>query len=227
MENVADFEQYLQNLPSDFPVDLSLMPKGAVLTESMESEVNLLEDQYLKRMKLAKVDRASTSDSEIGNSETENSQSEKNDSGRESTSVQGRAYIRRRMQESFVHFGLWDFLHKEISIESYTFKGDPLKIDFGYLNPAANTFRMLHAVSLTMNLNQTRNFGLSWEPIRDGFNKGKNQTAEMIAVVEAENLCQSEVARSARSWMERNGILVRPVTEMMNIAAEALAELRL
>src|SRR3954471_14005232 len=40
LKNVTDFEQYLQNMPADCPVDFSLLPETALLTDSIEDELS-------------------------------------------------------------------------------------------------------------------------------------------------------------------------------------------
>jgi hypothetical protein len=109
LKNITDFESYLQNLPADFPSDIALLSGGAVLTDSMDAEAELFEKHYLLPMAPGNGAGKSLADNETG-----------------------RPYILRKMQEAFRNVGAWNFIAKEIPIDKYTFKSDPLKIDFNY-----------------------------------------------------------------------------------------------
>ena len=200
LKNVTDFESYLQNLPADFPADFSLVSGGAVLTDSMEAEAELFEDQYLSILK-------------AGASERE----------RES----GRPYIVRQMQQAFRNVGAWNFVTKETPVEKYTFKGDPLKIDFGYTNGGINQQRLLHAVSVVNGLDKAKILALSWPLIRDGILQSNVNRCEMFAITEDERYTRSEQAQTAQSWLLDAGINVRPVSQMMAIAEVVRRDLNL
>jgi hypothetical protein len=203
LKNVTDFDSYLQHLVADFPADFALMPGGAVLTDSMESEIALLEKQYLLSM-VSGDHRSSRQPAEIG-----------------------RAYILRKMQKAFVHFGAWNFITKDLPIDRYTFKGDPLKIDFGFTKRDTTKHRMMHAVSVVTGLDKAKILALSWPLIRDGVQKSNADGGEMFAIIEDDRYTRSEQAKTAQQWMLDVGINVRPVSQMMALAEAAREDLRL
>ncbi len=85
LKNVTDFENYMQSMPADFPADFELLPGGAVLTDSIEKELVLLEQQFLS--KLRKPGAEGTVDVNPPD-------------------PSGRPYLRRRMDEAFRPRGL-------------------------------------------------------------------------------------------------------------------------
>lgn len=210
LKNVTDFEQFLQNMPAEGPADFTFLPGTALLTDSMEDELTLLTEQYLKRLK-----KVSPEDEE---STATNAPAEENQIGR--------PYLRRKMQEAFRHFGLWNFVQKDIPVGKYTFQADPLKIDFGYRNNARNSYRMLHAVSVVIDMNAATTLAYKWTDIR-GQMSIEGGDSQMFAVVEDPKFCQSEASQSALQLMEKKGLHVTPVSSVMQLAAEAAEDMRL
>jgi hypothetical protein len=208
LKNVTDFESYLQNLPADFPADFALISGGAVLTDSMESEAKLFEEQYL----LTQHAGIAIADGQNANTKETHS---------------GRPYIRRKMQEAFIHFGVWDFITKDLPVDKYTFKGDPLRIDFSYSKRETKQKRMLHAVSLVHGIDRAKILALSWPLIRDGLQESNSDSPEMFAIIEDERSAQSEQAKAAQNWLQDAGIHVRPVSQMLAIAQTAREDLKL
>ena len=207
LENVLDVEQYLQNLPADFPMDFALLSKGAVLTESMEKEVEVLEEQYLKRI-------TPPEESPLISAKTRNADF-------------GRAYLLRKMNEAFRATGIDHFVQSEIPVEQYTFKGDSLAIDFSYADRDSNRLQMMHAVSVVANMDRAKILALSWPLIRDGVAKAQQQSCEMLAVIEDAKYQQSEKAQAAMSWMRDSGIRVEPVSAMTSVATRIRGDLEL
>lgn len=203
LKNVTDFDAYLQNLPADCPADFSFLPGTAVLTDSMEDEIALLTNQYLVRLE-------KTTDAAGEN--------------RASTSEVGRAYLLRKMQEAFSAYGVSNFLQKDVPVSDYTFKHDQQKIDFAYRSYAANTYRMFHAVSLVLNLDKAKLLAYSWPDIRERVTR--NGHPELYGIVENPKYRQSEEGQAALAFMESKGVIVRPVSEMPQLAATAAVELR-
>ncbi|HVZ17291.1 MAG TPA: hypothetical protein VG897_09255 [Terriglobales bacterium] len=194
LKNVTDFDQYLQNMPAEGSAEFSFLPVTALLTDSIEKELELLETQYLT----------------LGTAppDTEKAPAE-----------YGRAYILRKMQEAFRYFGVWQYLEKQVPLDDFTFKGDPLKIDFGYLNRGTNTYRLLHAVSLVTDLDRAKILALSWPFIREGINKSRGHTCELVAVTEDPSpLMVAERAAAARQWMQEVGVIVEPMSASMRLA---------
>ncbi len=209
LKNVTDFEKHLLNMPADFPADFALLSGGALLTNDFEKELLLLEKQHLVR-----PSRSSQKD-----------ESEAAGNDREADPV-GRSYLRRRMQEAFSEAGIASVLATDIPVGEFTFKGDLLKIDFGYRRQEAK-YRMMHAASVVTSLTQTAVFALSWPSIKSGVEKTFTSGADMIAIIEDPRFNQSEQARKAQQWMTDNGIDVRPVSEIALLAQEARRELGL
>jgi len=208
LRSVTDFDKYLENLPSDGTTVFSFLPGSAVLTDSMETEVNFLNRQYLASL-------------------APNGPQDGQKSRKERTADFGRAYILRKMEEVFVQFDVSKHLSRDISVEDHTFKGDSLAIDFGYLNRVSNYYRMMHAVSLVTNLDRAKILGLSWPLIRDGMNKVKGNNPELFAIVEDRPYGVDPKAQAARGWMEQVGIRVETVSSVMLLAAKAKLDLQL
>jgi hypothetical protein len=122
---------------------------------------------------------------------------------------------------------LLDVVHTDISVERYTFKGDTLKIDFGYRHLHQPRYRMFQATSLLMNLHKVKELGYSWRDMRPGMQEHLAAECEMLAIVESEQLQKSQAANDARRFMEDNGIRVEPVTSMLALAAQAKQDLQI
>ena len=211
LKNVTDVESYLQHLPADFPGDFALLPGTALLTDSIDDELAVLDRQYLVRPKRSKSEKSEASLGE------ENEVSEENQIGR--------PYLRRAMQQSFSRLGITDLLLTEIPVSHYTFQGDLLKIDFGYRhNPS--TYRLLHATSVVVGLDQTAMLAVEWPKIRKGFQNSIAEQCEMVAIVEAPQFTEDEKSQSAKQWLTDAGIKLKPVTAMMELAVEIRDTLR-
>lgn len=205
LKSVTDFEQYLRNLPADGPADFSFLPATALLTDSMDHEIQVLSDQYLVRPE--------PSGDGIGKG-----------LGKPPNEV-GRAYILRQMQSAFSAHGVWNFLQKDVPVSEYTFQHDQQKIDFAYRSYQANAYRMFHAVSVVLNLDKAKLLAYSWPDIRERVTL--DRSSELYGIVEDSKYCQSEASHAALAFMESKGVKVRPVSSMPEIAANAAAELRL
>lgn len=201
LRNVTDIEQYLQNLPTDFPADFTLLPGRALLTRSMEEELPLLDQQYLSKLARTPEDREkTTSESEVG-----------------------RPYIRRKMQEAFAGASVSDFLIADIGVEEFTYSENRLKLDFGYLRKDGQ-YRVLHAASVVAGLAETAILALEWPSIRDGMQRRQPHPCQLIAITEAAQYTQSEQARSAQEWLGRAGIGVQPISDIGALAQEIRRE---
>lgn len=205
LKNVTDFEQYLHNLPFETPAEFSFLPGRAVLTDSMEQEIELLTSQYLTRQEFVGAEN-----------DGESPGKRKNETGR--------AYILRKMQEAFTHYGVWNFLQKDIPVAAYTFKNDQQKIDFAYRSYSANAYRMFHAVSVVLNLDKAKLLAYSCPEIRA--HAARDGECELFGIVEDPKFCQDEASQAALEFMAAKGVIVRPVSSMAEIAAKAAAELR-
>ena len=225
LRNITDFEQYLQNMPAECPAEFCFLPGSAVLTNSIDDELALLAQQYLsrpkRRVKLSEIDDRPEDGNGDGNAEEERS------SQRERGNEIGRPYIRRRMQEALSQFGLWNVLQKDIPASDFTFKGNPLKIDFGYRSHQNDTYVMMHAVSVVANLERATNLALSWSRIRQGIVAKGSGRCELFGIIEDPKFHKSEASRSAIEFMQSEGLNVRPVSTMPHLASDAAIALGL
>ncbi len=206
LANVTDFEQYLHNMPAETPADFTFLPGSAILTNSMDDEVALLTEQYLVRTSLP------------ANEGKQRAHSTKRETGR--------PYLLGRMKAAFDAYGLMDELQKEIDVSEYTFKGNPLKIDFGYRDRRNDAYVMMQAVSVVSNLERAMTLALSWSRIQKGFRAKGTPNCEMFGIVEDLKFHESENSQAAMTFMIGEGMKVRSVASMANVAAEAASALR-
>ena len=200
LKNVTDIEQQMRLLPEYFPADFALVAGGGLLTDSIEDELPRLKEQYLTKLRAEKAGAGE---------------------GTTATNEVGRPYLRRKMQEAFVQAAVHELLSSEIPVNPYTFEGDVLKIDFGY--PAGSKYRMLHAVSVLVGLEQTAMFAMRWPSIRDGFENARAEGCEMMAIVEKSQFTEAEQSKAMQRWLVDAGIGVCPVSELDRVAQEARA----
>ena len=210
LRNVTDFEQYLQNLPFEAPAEFSFLPGTAVLTNSIEEELKLLTNQYLVHPKRVLPD---SDEEDIGKGDTRENQV-------------GRPYILRKMKEAFRHFELFPFLHTDIPVAKYTFKSDPLNLDFRYHNPETDLYRMMHAASVVVDTDRTTLLAYKWAEIQDRMATDLGGPCELYGIVEDVKFQQSETAQQQLLLLADKGIIVKPVSSMMQIAAQVKADLR-
>jgi hypothetical protein len=203
LKQVTDIDQYLQHLPQDFPVHFNFLSSTALLTDSIEAELPLLEKQYLSTLKAAGGDSAEE---------------------REPEQI-GRAYIRRRMQQEFVPLLASGLLTEEIAVSDYTFDGDRLKIDFGYWRDRDD--RMMHATSVVTGLEQTAILAVKWRDIRKSVERKIEGRCELMSVIEDSPFTESPQAHAAQRWLMEEGIEVRRVKDLAEIGTGIRRELKL
>ncbi len=204
LRDVTDIEKHLQHLPADFPVHFNFLSSTALLTDSIEEELPLLEKQYLSVMRSAGRDSVDNQ----GESEPF-----------------GRAYLRRRMQEEFGPLIETGLLVEEVAVSNYTFHGDPLKIDFGYWRD--RDYRMMHATSVVTGLEQTAILAMKWRDIRRSVEHKIDGRCELMSVIEDSRFTESPQAEAAQRWLVEEGIEVRRANELTDIGAGIRRELKL
>lgn len=204
LRDVTDLEKHLQHLPADFPAHFGFLSSTALLTDSIEEELPLLEKQYLSALR-----RAGTE-----------SEDEPSDTARF-----GRAYIRRRMQEEFAPLLATGLLSADIGVSDYTFDGDRMKIDFGYWRD--RDYRMMHATSVVTGLEQTAILAMKWRDIRKSVERKIDGRCELMSVIEDSQFTESPQAQAAQRWLVEEGIEIRRVEELAEIGAGIRRELRL
>jgi hypothetical protein len=204
LTEVTDLDKYLQHLPADFPAHFSFVPSTALLTESIEAELPLLERQYLLAL------RRSTTDAEM----------ERVEHGQF-----GRAYIRRRMQEEFSPLLASGLMTSDINMSDYTFEGDRLKIDFGYWHK--RDYRMMHATSVVTGLEQTAILAMKWRDIRKAVEGKIAGRCELMSLIEDPTFTQTAESQAAQRWLLEEGIEVRSVADISAVAQQISTDLRL
>lgn len=207
LKQVTDIEKHFEYLPGDFPAHFEFLSSTAVLTDSIEKELPLLEGQYLATLR--------------GTRAGEESEKEKQEEQYEI----GRPYLRRRMQEELGLVVSSGLMATEILVNQYTFQGDPLKIDFGYKRDSG--YRMLHATSVVTGLEETAILAVKWKGIREGIAKSFVSRCELLTIIEDSPFTQSEQSRAAQKWLMDEGIEMRPVSEMAAVAEDIRLDLKL
>jgi hypothetical protein len=204
LKNVTDADKYLQHLPFDLPVHFNFLASTAVLTDSIEAELPLLEQQYLSALRKT-----------AGESDEEQA----------ATARFGRGYIHRRMQEELAPLLTTGLVSSDIAVSQYTFDGDRLKIDFGYWR--GRDYRMMHAASVVAGLEQTAILAVKWRDIRKAVEDKIAARCDLTSVIEDSRFLETPQARAAQRWLTEEGIGVRPVGELADIREEIRRDLRL
>jgi len=137
----------------------------------------------------------------------------------------GRQRIVAAMHGAFDRAGVWESMMKDIAVEKYTFKGDPLRIDCAYR--PNGTIKMFHAVPLATDINAAKVLAFSYPQIVEGIARDEHAHAALTAVVE-DNLDRGDEAiLFALAMMGRSQIAVAMVADMPQIAEAARQEMRL
>lgn len=204
LRDVTDLEKHLQHLPSDFPVHFNFLSSTALLTDSIEAELPLLEKQYLSALRKSSA-------------ELEDQQLQ--------TAEWGRPYLRRRMQEEFASLLVSGLVTTDIAVSDYTFDGDRLKIDFGYWRD--RDYRMMQATSVVTGLEQTAILAMKWRDIRKSVERKIDARCELMSVIEDSQFTENPQAQAAQRWLVEEGIEVRRVNELADIGAGIRHELKL
>ncbi|HUN87835.1 MAG TPA: DUF3037 domain-containing protein [Terriglobales bacterium] len=195
--NSLDFEQKL-GLLENWPEELTVAPKMAVLTDSMEDEIELLAKQYL---------RARDWKQPLDEEET-------------------RKYLVGRMRNQFELKGAWRLMDKRLPVEEFTRKGDKLKLDCGYADRENLTYRIFHAVPLLKDCNIAKALAYSWPMIKDGMSLQHELDCE-IKVIVANHLDRDDDT-VAFGWetLERAGLQIEPLSRIPEFAEQARIALR-
>jgi Protein of unknown function (DUF3037) len=190
--NNLEFERQIE-LFEEWPEELVLLPKKAVLTDSIDDEIELLANQYLRARDWKVV--ASEEDS--------------------------RATILREMRDTFEKAGVWRLMDKRLPAAEFTRRGDTLKLDCGYIDRSNSVYRVFHAVPLIKDCNIAKALAYSWPMIRDGIAAKRQLGCEMRVVVSDDlDLNQDSVAFGWET-MKRAGLHIEPLARMPEFAKEA------
>ena len=148
-------------LEDSFSNSVQMTRGKAYLAESIETGVEELMRMYVEPQKRERVSKLS-----------------------------GRAAIQASMRTEFERAGVWDLLRKRISVAEYTRRGDPLRIDLGYLSikPPNGVVRMFQAVSLEtfsgVGLESAKALAFSASALMAGVERVEKAQLELTAVVE-------------------------------------------
>jgi hypothetical protein len=219
-EGGADRDRILHVLRNSFSNAVEVAPVKACLTVSPDQEIGNLAELYLKTHRRVGV--------------------------RENA---GRGAIVAQMRDEFERAGVWQMMRKKITAADYTYKGDPLKIDCGYLAQTGattalvrghelagyqrshgwsegGTIRMFHAVPLAADVDVAKVLAFSYPQLREGMARAGNKNTELTAIVEDDLVREDESVAFALNTLERSSILVATTAQLSYLAARAKAELR-
>jgi len=139
----------------------------------------------------------------------------------------GRQTILVAMRRAWEQAGVKKLLNPFV-MSDYTDLGDPLKFDFGYR--VGEEIKLFQAVSLKVNLDSAMMLAARYPEVREAIENAPKVEARgmpslMAVVDEGLDRSRKEIGFVLRT-MEKNGLLVRSVTEMPSIAEAAKRELR-
>jgi len=197
LTNVVDFEDRIEH-SEEWPEELVLAPKMAVLTESMPDEIERLANQYL---------RARDWKQPIDEEETRNS-------------------ILGQMRNQFELQGVWRLMDKRLSVAEFTRKGDKLKLDCGYVDQGKAVYRIFHAVPLMKDCNVAKGLAYSWPMIRQGIAGKQQLDCEMRVIVSNDLNRHDDVVAFGWETIERAGLMIEPLSRVTEFAEQARIALR-
>lgn len=141
-----------------------------------------------------------------------------------------RQRIVRALSGGFEKEGVLGLMLRGVAAEEYTYKGDPLTVDFAYRGrrvdaPETEIIRMFQAVSLSANVDAAKVLAYSYPQIAEGIRRKENVDASMTAVVEDGLDMTDEAVLFVQAMMERTKITVASVSDAPEIAQVARREL--
>lgn len=136
-----------------------------------------------------------------------------------------RQRIVARMQDAFEAAGVWNDLNKKIKAETYTYPGDPLKIDCGYR--PNGVVRMFHALSLATEPDSAKVLAFSYPALTAGILRMEKARTDLTAIVEDDLNREDDAIGFALHTLEQNSINVAPLSKMPELAERARVELKL
>ena len=122
-------------------------------------------------------------------------------------------------------------------MREYTHRGDPLKIDCGYVPQKNGTggtppradgrVKLFHAISLEADVNSAKVLAFSFPHLRAGIQRIEQAQAELTAIVEDDLDRDDESIGFALTTLKAQEIAVASLADMPRIAEQARMELRL
>ncbi len=135
----------------------------------------------------------------------------------------GRVAIVNRMREAFTNAGVIELMQRNLSFAQYLVEGDPFQIDFGYR--VGNAVKMFHAISVATNVDQPLALAYRYSRIDTGMRQQQLQ-AFLTVLMDQGTALQEEKMQFTIGVLRDNGVRVRPMAQMMEIADEVRRELR-
>jgi hypothetical protein len=136
--------------------------------------------------------------------------------------------IVRAMSSGFEKEGVLGLMQRDVAAEEYTYKGDPLKVDFAYRGRSLGSgevIRMFQAVALSSSVDAAKVLAYSYPQITAGIRRKENVETSMTAVVEDGLDITDEAILFVQAMMERERITVASLSEVPGIAQVARREL--
>lgn len=193
----ADFEAQLQQYAGDLPgyfakLDetlsnlIQLSPQRGVLVEDMDAE--------LERLYRDQVAPPAYRAAAAGTANT-------------------RARIRTQVNVIFRRAGVWEPMEKRVSVEEFTYPGDPLKLDYAYRSNGTRGF--VHTLALAGDPAQhAKVLAFTAEAIRSRLEK-----MEFTAVTEVEPRRENSRHQFVMRLLEAQGIAITPLAGVETFAS--------
>ncbi len=199
LDDLTDREALLHTLHDKFSNTLQLSETKVSLGESPEREIELLAKMYLESPARGRVSREAAE----------------------------RQNIYGSMRKAFQDHHVWqsDLLWKHIPAATYTYKGDPLKIDCGY--KPNGVVKLFHAVALKSDINAAKILAFSYPQMKDGIEKRGKAGSVLTAIVDDALVETDERIAFALFTLTQNQIQIAHVADLNAIAEQARVELRL
>ncbi len=171
---------------------LQLSPQHAVLAEDFEAELDRLYREQVEPMRTRAAVEAAHS----------------------------RTSIRARTREVFRGAGILERMQSSFAVESYTYPGDPMRLDFAFRKNGTRGF--VHALALDRDPAQAKALAFTGERIRE-----KEKAVELTAVSDTEPRLDDRRHRFVSELLAAQGIPLVPLAQLEPWARQLSAMLRL
>ena len=150
----------------------------------------------------------------------------------------GRMGIVSRMQDAFAEAGVLELLQRDIEMTEFTGENDPFKVDFGFR--VGSSLKMFHALALSLSREPAVTLAYRFSRVQEGMRK-RQEEALLTAIISEEAMKIPTLPQKARQgwgtqarWevasgmamLQENGIRVRGLEEMGELAEEVRRELQ-
>jgi hypothetical protein len=190
-ENRDDLSGFLAKLDATLSNVLQLGPQKAVLTENAEAEFD-----RLYRDHVAPPRGRARSAAEAGT----------------------RSALRTRINATFRSAGVLGLLERNFRVDDYTYRGDPMRLDYAYRKNGTRGF--MHALALGRDPAQAKALAFTAEQMRS-----KIVATEFAALTEVEPRPENERHEFVRGLLSAQGIQLVPLTRLAEFANRLRPEL--